>query len=529
MFFTNFKKLSCFIFLAFFLVLIVQKSDAQDKKKPNILFIILDDAGLNMSAYGSTFVNTPNFDKVAKEGLLFNKAYTPNAKCGPSRSCIMTGRNPWQLEAAANHWIYFPTIYKTYQETLQDVGYKIGFTGKGFAPGKALDVNGKNRLLLGKEYRTHKLTPPTNGMSKDDYAENFNDFLKETKDSTWSFWIGLNEPHRPYEFGTGERIGGKTKSMIKKVPDYWPDTDSIRTDMLDYAFEIEYADKQIGKILQHLKDANQLDHTLVIITSDHGMPFPRVKGNQYENANHIPFAMMWKGKITNPGRKIDDYINFTDLAPTFLEAAQVKMETSGMHPFAGKSLMPILKSSKNGLVDANRNFVLVGQERHDFGRPGDVGYPIRGINKGKYSLIVNYEPSRWPACNPETGYLNTDGGATKSFILNQRRNGDDKYFWRINFGMRPSEELYDTTKDPYCVKNLANDPTFASIKKQLKTEMEAKLKAEGDLRMLGYGSLYEKYPFTEINGFYERFMSGEKIKTGWVNPSDYEKGPIEDR
>lgn len=529
MFCTIFKNVSCCAYLIVFSCVISQKSNAQINKKPNILFIVLDDAGIDFGAYGSTFVNTPNFDRVAKEGLLFNKAYTPNAKCGPSRSCIMTGRNPWQLEAAANHWIYFPTVYKTYQEALQDAGYKIGFTGKGFAPGKALDVNGKNRLLLGREYKAHKLIPPTSGLSKDDYAENFKDFLKETKDSIWSFWIGLNEPHRPYEFGTGERIGGKSKSMIKKVPDYWPDTDSVRTDMLDYAFEIEYADRQIGKILQHLSDAKQLDNTLLIITSDHGMPFPRVKGNQYENANHIPFAMMWKNMIKNPGRKVDDHINFTDLAPTFLEAANVKLETSGMHPVAGRSLIPIIRSFKAGQVESNRDFVLVGQERHDFGRPNDQGYPIRGINKGRYCYIKNYEATRWPAGNPETGYLNTDGGATKSFILNQRRNGEDKYFWKLNFGLRPSEELYDMSKDPNCVRNLAYEPAFSIIKKQLKSEMEAKLKEQGDLRMFGFGGIYEKYPFSDINGFYERYMNGEKIKTGWVNPTDYEKGPIEDR
>lgn len=93
------------------------------QERPNILVIMFDDAGLDMSAYGSTYVDTPAFDAIAKEGMLFNRAYTPNAKCPPSRAALITGRNSWQLDAAANHVIYFPPKFKTYQETLLENGY----------------------------------------------------------------------------------------------------------------------------------------------------------------------------------------------------------------------------------------------------------------------------------------------------------------------------------------------------------------------------------------------------------------------
>ncbi|HMP32176.1 MAG TPA: sulfatase-like hydrolase/transferase, partial [Saprospiraceae bacterium] len=108
------------------------------QERPNILFIIADDAGLDLSVYGCKWVKSPGFDEVAKIGVLFNNAYTPNAKCAPSRSTILTGRNPWQLDAAMNHWIYFPDYFKVFPEVLHENGYTIGFTGKGYAPGKVL-------------------------------------------------------------------------------------------------------------------------------------------------------------------------------------------------------------------------------------------------------------------------------------------------------------------------------------------------------------------------------------------------------
>jgi N-sulfoglucosamine sulfohydrolase len=115
-----------------------------------------------------------------------------------------------------------------------------------------------------------------------------------------------------------------------------------------------------------------------------------------------------------------------------MEAAGINWQISGMHPTPGKPLMNIFTSAKSGIVDPGRNYVLVGQERHDFGRPKDVGYPIRGMHKNGFLYLNNYEPERWPACNPKTGYLNCDGSPTKTLILNQRRaDPTNRYFWAL--------------------------------------------------------------------------------------------------
>ncbi len=496
---------------------------AQETGKPNILIIMLDDAGLDMSAYGSTYVQTPAFDKVAKNGVLFHKAYTPNAKCSPSRAAVLTGRNSWQLEAAANHFIYFPPQFKTYQEALGDFGYFTGYTGKGYSPGVTLKQDGTARDVLGPNFGKRKRTPPTSEISRDDYSANFKDFLNAVPDGKpWSFWVGLHEPHRAYAFESGEKLGKKTTDMIQEVPGYWPDSLTIRKDLLDYAYEIEYADAQAGKILMELENRGLLDNTLIIYTSDHGMPFPRVKGNQYEQANHVPMAIWWKGKMPKTGKVVNNYLSFIDLTPTIFDAVGLPFKESGLHPSPGKSFLPLLTSSMLKEVQKPRDYVLVGKERHDTGRPHDWGYPIRGIYRNDMLYIKNFETDRWPSGNPETGYLNVDSSPTKTLLINLRRNGIDKTYWATNFGKRPQEELYDLKNDPYCMNNLASNETFSMQKQDMKSFMLEKLKEEGDLRMIGYGHLYEQYPLSKWSGLYDDFLAGKKPSPPWVVPSDIE-------
>lgn len=181
--------------------------------------------------------------------------------------------------------------------------------------------------------------------------------------------------------------------------------------MLDYALEVEHFDTHLGRILNILEESGELENTIVIVTSDHGMPFPRCKGQEYNNSNHIPMSVMWKNGLVKPGRKVDDYISVIDIAPTLLEVVGISQEKAGMRPITGRSFVDILKNEKS---DIDRNFVMIGKERHDVGRPDDRGYPIRGMIRGNYLYLKNFETDRWPAGNPETGYMNVDGGPDKN-------------------------------------------------------------------------------------------------------------------
>jgi len=251
-----------------------------DKKKPNILFAIADDASWkHFGAYGCNWVKTPAFDRVASEGILFTRCYTPNAKCAPSRSCILTGRNSWQLEEAANHSPLFPAKFKTYAEALGENGYFVGSIAKGWAPGNLGEINGEIRQLTGPKFDMFTTTPPTTGINKNDYAKNFEAFLEARPvGKPFCFWYGSTEPHRDYEYESGIKLGGKSTEEIDEIPTFWPDVDTVRKDMLDYAFEIGYFDIHLQKMLQKLEETGELENTIVIVTADNGMPFPRIKG-----------------------------------------------------------------------------------------------------------------------------------------------------------------------------------------------------------------------------------------------------------
>jgi arylsulfatase A-like enzyme len=497
---------------------------------PHILFAIADDWGLHAGAYGTRWVRTPAFDRVAREGLLFRNAYTPNAKCAPSRASLLTGRNPWQLKAAANHICYFPPEFKGWAEALAEKGWFVGHVQKGWGPGVATNRLGQPRSMTGRAFNRRTLQPPASGISPNDYAANFADFLDAAPTNTpWCFWYGAVEPHRGYEFGSGVAKGGRQLSDIDRVPGYWPDNDTVRNDLLDYGFEVEHFDRHLGRMLDTLERRGLLSNTLVIVTSDHGMPFPRVKGNAYEFANHVPLAIRWPGGIAQPGRVIEDLVSFVDVAPTLIQAAGLAWADTGMPETAGRSLLGIFRSTRGGVVEPDRDYVLIGKERNDIGRPLDAGYPTRGLIRDGWLYLRNVEPGRWPAGNPETGYLDCDAGATKTFILQARREHGTDPFWNLCFGRRPAEELYDLRRDPDCLNNLAAAPGAAARRAQLAEQLNTRLASEGDPRQAGQGAVFDAYEHANRGhrGFYEKFQRGERPPTGWVKDSDYEKAPLQ--
>ena len=428
-----------------------------NKNKTNILFAIADDAS-HFSAYGHSFVNTPNFDWVAENGVLFTNAFTTNPKCAPSRASILTGMHTWQLEEACNHIVCtFPKKFDCYSDILMDNGYFVGHTGKGWAPGYWESTRQCNPA--GPEFNDKRLAKPIGtNVSDIDYSGNFEKFMGEKPmDKPFCFWYGGREPHRHYIPGEGIS-NGKSMEDIKEVPSYWPDDEVVRSDILDYAYETEWFDMHLGKIIDILKATGELENTLIVVTSDNGCPFPRVKGQMYEQDFNLPLAICMSGTIKG-GRVIDDLISFADFAPTFLEIASIVK-----HPqMSGRSFLDILTSDKSGKIDENRDVVYMGRECHDCGREGDVGYPVRCIRTHEYLYVHNFEPSRWPVGNPETQFTNCDGSPTKDRIIELNGKGESKYY-ELAFGKRPQEELYNINNDPECLTNLAQNTKYKNIK-----------------------------------------------------------------
>jgi arylsulfatase A-like enzyme len=472
-------------------------------ERPNILFIIADDASCDtMGVYGSTYCRTPNIDRLAHEGVRFTNAYNCNPKCAPARACILTGRYSWQLEEGGNHNPFLSDKWAFYPALLAQNGYFVGHTGKGWGPGvykgrvQGLDTKGSTNPA-GQGFIGKTIKPPYKGISSCDYAGNFGVFLnKKPAGQPFCFWLGAREPHRSYQHNSYKRAGKKLEDVT--VPGYLPDNPVVRGDLADYALEVEWFDTQVGRSLKQLQNRGLLDNTLVIVTSDHGMPFPRVKGQSYDEAFRVPLVARWANHI-QPGRVVTDFITFPDVAPTLLEAAGLKP-----HPqMTGRSFLDLLLSPESGRVTADRDHTLLGKERHDLGRTdGDlvsVGYPTRAIRTDHYLYVRNFKPDRWPAGDPEYGYLNTDSGPSKNYILQHQDEPDGRPYYALCFGKRPMEELYDITKDRDCLHNLADDPGSAAVKAALWQQLQTELTAQRDPRMLGQGDIFDFYPNRNID------------------------------
>lgn len=459
-------------------------------RRPNILFCISDDQSwAHAGAYGSRFVKSPGFDRLAAEGVLFRNAFVSVPSCAPSRASVLTGQDFYRLREGSMNHTEWPKGVRTYTDLLTDAGYLCGYTGKGWGPG---DWKAAGRRLppTGDAYNQATLKPPAPGISNIDYAANLSAFLKRRgAGQPFCFWTGFMEPHRNFQEGVGARHGKKLEEV--EVPAFLPDSPEVRGDLADYAFEIEWYDRHLARMLEILEKAGELENTIVVSTADNGMAFPRAKGNLYEYGAHMPLAARW-GAAVKAGRVVDDFVGFRDFAPTFLEAAGLRPPTE----MTGRSLFPLLTSTGSGQIEAGRGFAVFGIERHFPGsRPNGAGYPSRAIRTRDYLYIRNLTPDRnpvgdrpgpaWPADDPVGGFGDTDGGPAKTFLWENR----EKYpeLARLAFGKRPAEELYAVADGPANLKNIAGRPEMEEVRKRLAARLAGYLKQTEDPRMAGKG------------------------------------------
>lgn len=475
---------------------------AAESTRPNILIAIADDwSWPHASAYGSRFVSTPAFDRLSQEGILFRNAFAASPGCSPSRAALLTGRHPWQIEQAGTHASSFPKKYPTFPDLLEEAGYFVGMTGKGWGPGN-WKISGRTRNPAGPAFTKHKLNPPHRAISNNDYAANFKDFLAaRPKDQPFYFWYGASEPHRAYEKGIGLAAGKRLEQA--EVPPFLPDSPEVRSDLLDYAVEVEWFDTHLGRMLELLKEAGELDNTIVIATADNGMPFPRAKANLYEYGFHVPLAIRWGDKVRS-GQTTDHLVGFVDITATIVEAAGVQVP-SDVPRHAGHSFLELLLSGERNQNSADKDpAVYAARERHSSSRFNNWTYPQRAIRTPEFLYIRNFRPERWPAgdpvllkedgtsAGPHSGYKDIDGCPTLDFLITHR----DEFGRYLNLAVakRPPEELFAIQQDPGCLKNLAQDPDFREIRVRLANQLTQHLSETGDPRVLDGGEIWETYP-----------------------------------
>ncbi len=452
-------------------------------ERPNFLLVITDDQSwLHTSFANYPAIKTPNFDRIASEGIYFRNAYASAPTCTASRSAILTGQHFWRLGSAGQLWGEFPSSLTTYQQILEKHGYKIGYTGKGWGPGRALMGN-----PAGPAYNQIKSNARPE-YTQFDVVQNFRQFLDEKKpDQPFSFWVSPTEPHRAYQTNIGVSSGAIDINKVV-VPPFLPDVPTVRKDIADYLYEIQYFDNQLGEILQLLASRGELDNTVIVYTSDNGMPFPRSKSTNYEYGTHEPFAVRWGNGITEH-QDVTDFISLTDIAPTFLDLAGITPPAA----MTGRSFRMQLFADKSGRIDKTRNAVYSGFERHiDGARLNHRGYPSRAIHADKYLYILNLAPDRWPAGRPPFLADIDDGSPSKTVIAD--REHFEKY-WALAADKRPAEELYDVSRDPAQLNNLADNPEFKPIKNSLKQRLLQQMQQTGDPWATGNGEIFDSYTY----------------------------------
>ncbi len=437
------------------------------ESRPNILVLIADDWGFgHAGVYGDKVVKTPAFDQLAAEGALFTRAFCASPSCTPSRAALLAGQAVHRLRDSGNLWSTLSPKIDVYPDLLDRKGYAVGLRGKGWGPGD-FRADGRTRNPAGPN------------------VKDFSAFLKGlSADQPFCFWFGSSDPHRTYEKGSGAKAGLKAEDVV--VPPYLPDTPEVRSDLLDYYLEVQRFDRDCAELLQTLEASGRAANTIVVVTSDNGMPFPRCKANVYDSGTRMPLAIRWPGKIKP--QVVDALVSHTDLAPTFLEAAGLPAPA----PMTGRSLLPLLSGQAQV-----RDRVFFGRERHANVRAGDLSYPCRAIRTTTHAYLRNLRPDRWPGGDPEQWFAvgpfgDCDGGPTKDVVLADRTST----FFRHAFAKRPEEELYDLAKDPHQLTNLAADPACAELKAKLRAELDAWLKETGDPRALDPATdVFDTYPY----------------------------------
>jgi len=377
----------------------------ESKTKPNIVFILADDMSWHqLGCYGSRFYQTPNIDRLAKQGMRFTNAYAAAPVCSPTRASILTGKYPARLHLtsfipgvnATNKKLLTPQWTKhlpleetTLAELLKSRGYATGHFGK-------WHLNKDKKYQLGRPgdprsqgfddvLTTHKLGAGPESRYPNDWhhvreiTERALAFIQNNKDKPFFCYIPHNTIHSPEK---------ETDQLTAKYAAK-PDASSNGSCNPVQAAMIETLDNSVGTILQKLGELNLQKNTIVVFFSDNGhlgpkngLPFRGSKGDLYEGGIRMPLIVRWP-QLVRPATICDEVVISNDFFPTFAELAGASRMPADLD---GISLMPLLKNHKAGL---NRTALYWHFPHYH----GQGLAPSGAIRRGKYKLLEWFEPS----------------------------------------------------------------------------------------------------------------------------------------
>jgi arylsulfatase A-like enzyme len=528
-------------------------------QRPNIIFLFADDWGRHAACYSridshasvNRVLRTPNIDRLAAAGVLFRNAHVSAPSCTPCRSAVLSGRHFWRTgRGAILRGAVWDSTIPSFPLLLRDGGYHIGKTYKVWSPGTPMDAPfaGQRHSFERAGRRFNQFSQNVTAMvvsgtgreaaKQQIYQEiraNFRDFLKARPEGApFCYWFGPTNTHRDWTKGSGKALWDIDPEALKGLmPPFLPDVPEVREDLADYFGEVEAWDAGVGVILEELVKSGESANTLVVVSGDHGAPgFPHGKCNLYGFGTGV--GLIVSGPGVRAGRVVDDFVGLTDLAPTFLEAGSAELP-AGMD---GRSLWPLLKSKKEGMVDGTRNAVFTGRERHvEVARLDRSPYPQRAIRTARHALIINFHPERWPLGDPyqlEDGttppfgelarntlatHPDEDAGPTKAWLVHARLSPAWKAHYDWVYGCRPKYELYDLNADPHETRNLAQDPAHGATRQKLEDRLMTELRRTGDPRVSDGGRYFETPPLAGPLADEEQFWKQKiPLRTPTGNP-----------
>jgi uncharacterized sulfatase len=402
--------------------------------RPNIVFFLADDQSkFDHSAYGNELAPTPVTHKFSEEGLVFERMFTGQAICAPSRSMLYTGMNPIKNGCFLNHIKIRPGI-DTVTKYLSDLGYEVILAGKSH-------VAPQQQFQWTKRFQPVKkkgLPRPWIPVAEMD------EFMKNPGDKPFCMIVASEFPHGPH---IKETTFGENDV---KVQSFIEDTPSSRKSYTTYYQSIVEKEKEFQAVLDMIDKHGLRDNTVVFYADDHG--HKRGKFTVYDSGLNVAFMVRWPGKI-KPGRT-DALASFTDFVPTAVELAG----GSAPEGIDGKSLLPVLA----GKTDQHHDYVY--GVTHNQGIQQRHVFPQRSVHDGRYHYIVNFNSIE---------KVERDRAAGKAI----------DYFFERGAKMhsgQPEEELYDTHADPDEIVNLAKREEVSAIKVRLRKQLFRWMKEQGD-------------------------------------------------
>lgn len=431
--------------------------------KRNILVVIADDLGKALGCYGDHTIHTPNIDSLASEGVVFDNAFASTASCSGSRSVIYTGlhtheNGQYGLNHYTHHFMTFDHV-ETAPKLLRDHGYLTGIIGK---------IHVGPMSIYPWEVVDESPTRDVNWV-----AGRAESFFKQAKDDGRPFFltVGYMDPHRDNTrggFGNGDEHVSAEDPMYSAenviVPGYLSDIPEVREELAEYYRSIGRVDRGLGLIMKYLRENGFDEDTLVMFMSDNGPPFLNSKTTLYDAGIRLPFIVRQPGiTTTDLNRK---FVSYIDIVPTLLDWADCQPGSlkSDSPPRRGRSILPIMtKPSLDDDTEGTWNKVYGSHTFHEITNY----YPTRFIRTPHYKYHRNIA---WKLDFP----FSTDLYASLSWEGMRNVDGPVKIGWRTleAYIRRPAEELFDMQEDPREVKNVAQDPTYAEVLKEMRADME---------------------------------------------------------